>query len=333
MSDQTNLCYLVTKEENTGIRGSVSEVPLTDLPDGDVLIRVACSSVNYKDALAATGHSGVVRKFPHVPGIDAAGVVEQSSSRKFAAGDRVLATGYGIGADRWGGWSNWLRVPEDWVVRLPEELSSQEAMSLGTAGFTAAQCVSSLEAHYVLPDSGPVVVTGASGGVGCLAVAILAQLGYHVIAVTGKPESRQLLDDLGANEVIPRDHADDSSGKPLLATRWSGAVDTVGGTTLSTLIRSTQQRGCVAACGMVGGVDLPITVYPFILRGVTLDGIDSAACPMPERVAIWKKLAGPWRPRDLSALTTTIDLTGLDQAVQQILAGHNIGRTIVTPIN
>ena len=329
MPDSEFQCYLVSKDREGRVDTAVVSRNFANLPNGDVLIQVTHSSLNYKDALAATGHPGVARSLPHVPGIDAVGTVCGSDSTQWQIGDEVIVTGYGLGSDQWGGWSELIRVPSDWIVRLPEGLSAIETMTLGTAGFTAAQCVQSLQHHGITPDAGDIVVTGASGGVGSLAVSILTRLGYRVVAVSGKTSAHNLLRQLGAVDIIDRDAVTDDTDKPLLPVSWSGAIDTVGGKTLSTLLRKTAQRGCVAACGLVGGSKLSMTVYPFLLRGVTLDGIDSAACPMPERQAIWEKLAGAWKPENLDLLRTTVHLNELDAYVQQILNGQVAGRIVV----
>jgi len=323
--------YVVRKLDDGTVRASVETLAVDDLPPGDVLIRVHASSLNYKDALAATGNPGVARQLPHVPGIDLAGTVDSDRTGRFTPGDRVLVTGYGLGAESWGGYSQYVRVPVDWVVALPSGLSLDEAMCYGTAGFTAAQAFGTLVGRGIDRKRGEVVVTGATGGVGSFSVALLARAGYRVTAVTGKPESHDYLRRLGAARLVERDACVDTSDRPLLKARWSSAIDTVGGQTLATLIRSTMHRGCVAACGLVGGISLPLTVYPFILRGVSLMGIDSAKCPMAERLEIWNKLAGPWRVNDLLGLTRTVTLAGLDQAVADILAGGITGRVLVRP--
>ncbi len=328
---ETFACYLVRKTGKDQIEGGVDRRPLAELPAGDVLIRVEFSSLNFKDALAATGHPGVVRQFPHVPGIDAAGTVKASSSARFAVGQKVIATSYELGSGQWGAWAEYIRVPADWVVPLPKELTTEEAMIYGTAGFTAAQCVLALQEHAIGPDKGEVVVTGATGGVGLFAVRFLARLGYSVTAVTGKAEQRDWLLSLGAKKVIDRSEVNDNSGKPMLAARWAGAIDTVGGITLATLLRSTEHLGCVAACGLVGGTDLPLSVYPFILRGVTLVGIDSGWCPMHRRLEIWQHLATDWKIPDLADLAKTIRLNDLDPEIQAMLNGQHAGRTIIAP--
>jgi acrylyl-CoA reductase (NADPH) len=322
-------CFLVRDNDAGGVTAGIERLPVSELPDGDVLIRVAYSSVNYKDGLASRGHKGVIRRLPHVPGIDAAGTVVESRSPQVATGAEVIVTGYELGAGRWGGWSEFIRVPAEWVVPLPTRLSLREAMILGTAGFTAAQCVQALELHRIEPGRGPVLVTGATGGVGCLAVMLLARLGYSVSAVSGKPEREEWLKSLGAKEVLPREAVVDTDPRPLLSTRWAGAVDTVGGATLGTIVRSLQHRGCVAACGLVGGDQLPLSVYPFLLRGVKLDGIDSAMCPYPDRVAIWRRLSREWRLDRLDEIAHEVPLAGVGDAVETILAGKVAGRTVV----
>ena len=322
-------CLWVQKDERGEVQRSVADVSREDLPAGDVLLRVQYSSLNYKDALAATGHAGVVSRFPHVPGIDAAGVVEESTHGQVSAGDQVLVTGYDLGAARWGGWSEFIRVPGEWVVPLPPGLSTLDAMTLGTAGFTAAQCVQSLLHHGVTNELGLVVVTGATGGVGTIAVMLLAKLGIEVAAVTGKAERAPWLRNLGASEILERSDVNDTSGKPMLPARFAGAVDTVGGNTLATLLKSLTHRGCVAACGLVGGVELPLTVYPFLLRGVTLDGIDSAQCPRPNREKIWELLSGEWKLSQLEDVRTVIGFSDLEDAIGDILAGKVVRRVVL----
>ena len=329
MLDSRFRCFLVTKTPQGDVQGAILDQNIDDLPTGEVLIRVTHSSLNYKDALAATGHPGVVRNLPHVPGIDAAGTVVASDSGSWQVGDAVLVTGYGLGSEVWGGWSEYIRVPADWLVRMPSGFTAVDAMTLGTAGFTASQCVLSLQQHAITPESGEIVVTGASGGVGSLAVSILAKLGYQVTAVTGKPTAHQSLRQWGATRILDRETMNDKSDKPLLPAKWSGAIDTVGGNTLSTLLRSTAHRGCVTACGLVGGANLAVTVYPFLLRGVTLDGIDSAACPMPSRLDIWEKLANLWKPDHLEHLRSIVQLEDVNNTIGKILAGQNSGRTVV----
>jgi putative YhdH/YhfP family quinone oxidoreductase len=334
-------CLMIRKTGQGPVSQSIEQRPIRELPAGDVLIRVEWSSLNFKDALATQGHPGIVRRFPHVPGIDAAGTVIQSDAPEVRSGDRVIATGYEIGVERWGGWCDTLRVPAAWIVPLPEGLSTREAMILGTAGFTAAQCVRALQHHGIVPvsphdeaapSSAPIVVTGATGGVGLLSLMILARLGCKVVAVSGKRDRYDWLRAQGAARVLGREAVCDDTDRPLLSSQWAGAIDTVGGQTLSTLLRSMGHRGCVAACGLVGGHALPLTVYPFILRGVTLAGIDSALCPYERRLEIWRMLAGPWKPDALARSQEWVREVCLDElpsAAEAMLAGTNFGRVLV----
>lgn len=324
-------CYMVRKDEAGNVSAAVETLTLDELPPDEVLIEIAYSSLNYKDALATQGHPGVVRTFPHIPGIDCAGTVVESRSPQFKPGAEVLVTGYELGAGHWGGYSHFMRVPAEWIVPLPAGLTLRDTMIYGTAGFTAAQCVSAIVDRGIKPERGPVVVTGATGGVGSIAIAILAKLGYEVAAVTGKPGERTWLQRLGAAKILGRDAVVDMSDKPLLPSRWAAAVDTVGGQPLATILRSLDHRGCVAACGLVAGTDLPLTIYPFILRGVSLAGIDSAKCPRPQRLEMWQKLAGPWRVEVLDDIVEVATLDTLPKFVQEILAGEIVGRTLVVP--
>lgn len=327
----TYRALVVHKNSPSGFTAAVESLPAATLPAGDVVVRVEWSSLNYKDALSISGHPGVTRDFPHVPGIDAAGTVLASEAGELAPGTKVLVHGFDFGSQRWGGYGELTRVPADWVVPLPVGLAARDAMVLGTAGFTAGQCVAALEHAGVVPGGGPVVVSGASGGVGSLAVALLAKLGYSVSAVSGKPAAQDLLLRLGAKEVLPRSAVDDAGSKPLLPAHWAGAVDTVGGNTLATILRSTKHAGCVTACGLVGGADLKLTVYPFILRGVRLAGIDSAWVPRGERLGIWERLAGTWRlpSQQLEPLVREIGLDEIPQTAAAMLAGTTTGRTVV----
>lgn len=325
-------CYLVTKEADGSFRGAVVEKTADDLPAGDVLIRVAYSSLNYKDALSASGNPGVTRKFPHVPGIDAVGTVEASTSDLWKPGDSVIVTGHDLGQNTWGGLAGYIRVPAAWPVKTPANLAPRDAMSYGTAGLTAAQCVEAIIARGITPKHGEVVVTGASGGVGTTAVGILAKLGFNVAAVSGKADSAELLKRLGAKTILSRADVDDKSGKPLLASRFAAAVDTVGGNTLTTLVKSVNRHGVVAACGLVGGVDIPLTVFPFILRGVDLVGIDSVEATQEQRERIWSNLGGAWRVPLLDEITTEIALAEVPTHTARLLKGEAVGRVIVKPM-
>ncbi len=321
--------FVVQPGENGLHRAGLADLSEDQLPAGEVTIDVAYSSVNYKDALAAQAHPGVVRKLPHVPGIDAAGTVRTSSDSRYQPGMPVLVTGYELGSGQWGGWSERIRVPADWVVPLPTGMSTLEAMALGTAGFTAAQCVLALQRCELGPEAGEVIVTGASGGVGSIAVKLLSQLGYSVVASTGKLDEAGRLVAWGAKRVIDRNDLESSSTKPLLSARWGAGVDTVGGSTLTTVLRETKPYGCVAACGLVAGTELQMTVHPFLLRGITLAGIASAGCPYEKRLAIWNLLASTWRVKDLSELTTVVPLANVREVVTKILRGQMLGRTVV----
>jgi acrylyl-CoA reductase (NADPH) len=333
MTQSNFTCLLVEKDASGAVQRRITTRSITDLPPGDVLVRVEYSALNYKDALAAQAHPGVVRKLPHVPGIDAAGTVVESAVAQFKPGDSVVITGNELGAGQWGGWAGFARVPADWIVTLPAGLSLKESMILGTAGFTAAQCVHAIVLNGVTPDAGEIVVTGSTGGVGCLAVKLLSKLGYAVVAVTGKPQLEGRLKGWGASRVISRAEVVNASDKPMLSTRWAGAVDTVGGDTLTTIIRETKPYGVVAACGLVGGVNLPLTVHPFILRGITLAGIGSALLPLDRRIEIWRHLSTDWRLDNLEELATTVPLGNLESSIQQILEGQNTGRTVVSLAN
>lgn len=322
-------CLMVRKGPDGDLACQVETVTVEDLPPGEVLIRVELSSLNYKDALACQAHPGVVRNLPHVPGIDCAGRVVQSTSTDYQPGDLVLVTGYDQGSNRWGGYSRYVRAPAEWVVALPVGLTIREAMRLGTAGFTAAQCVMAIQHHGIGPEQGEVVVTGATGGVGSLAIALLSKLGYQVAAVTGKPNQAKFLQQLGATRILSREDVNDTSNKPLLPARWFAAIDTVGGNTLATLLRSMAHRGCIAACGLAAGHELPTTVYPFILRGITLTGIDSAQCPRARRLEIWHRLATDWHLEDLEHWTHEITFAEVPERAKSMLAGKTVGRTLV----
>lgn len=305
-----------------------AQLGLDDLMEGDVVVAVSHSTVNYKDGLAITGHSPVVRKFPMIPGIDLAGTVETSSHPGFKPGDKVLLNGYGLSENHYGGYSEVARVKGDWLVKLPDAFTAAEAMAIGTAGYTAMLCVLALEDAGVTPDKGDVVVTGAAGGVGSVAVAVLAKLGYRVIASTGRTEEEPYLKSLGAAEIIPRAEL---SAKPraLAKERWAGAVDSVGSTTLANVLAATKYGGAVAACGLAGGLDLPASVAPFILRGISLLGIDSVYMPMPRRRQAWERLARDLDPKLLAAMTRMISLKDVRQAADDILAGKVRGRLVV----
>jgi NADPH2:quinone reductase len=314
--------------EDGRVHGRVVTVSLDSLSAGDVVIRAAYSSVNYKDALAVTGAGKIMRRMPLIAGIDVAGTVESSTDARFTPGDRVLVTGYDLGVAHDGGFAERCRVPGDWVVPVPDGLSLLDAMAYGTAGFTAALAVLRLERNGLAPGQGPVAVTGATGGVGSVATAILARLGYQVVAITGKDDQHDYLRGLGAGEVRSR-HAIDLGTKPLEKATWAGAVDAVGGELLAWLLRTANVGGGVASTGLTGGIDLKLTVMPFILRGVSLLGVDSVACPMDLRRDVWRRLAGDMRPASLVGLTTVIPLEGIQAACETLMAGRARGRFVV----
>jgi len=307
----------------------IEERALADLPEGDVLVRVHYSSLNYKDALSAAGHKGVTRNYPHTPGIDAAGIVEESVHPRFKVGEPVIVTSYDLGMNTAGGFGQYIRVPAGWVVHLPDSLTLRQSMIYGTAGFTAALSISALERHGVTPDQGQILVTGATGGVGSLAVGLLAQIGYQVVAATGKMEQAGFLEGLGAVEVIHRDEVRDTTGRPLLKQRWAGAVDTVGGEYLASVLKATRYGGAVTCCGLVASPELVTTVYPFILRSVSLLGVDSQDCPMHTRSWLWQRLSTEWRLAKLEQLASECTLDGLEAGIQRILQGKQAGRLVV----
>ena len=303
---------------------------LSDLPAGDVLVRVDYSSLNYKDALSASGNRGVTRVYPHVPGIDGAGEVIESAVDEFQPGDGVLFAAAGeLGVNAPGGFGRYVRGPASEFVRLPAGMLARESMAYGTAGFTAALSVARLLAAGVKPGQGEVLVTGATGGVGCIAVAILKREGFQVVAATGKPEQQGLLTRLGAARVIQRDQVNDNSGRAMLHAQWAGVVDTVGGNFLATAIRSTLPGGAVTACGNTASPDLPLTVFPFILRGVSLLGIDALLPLKAEREALWYKLAVGWRVKILEELIHEVTLDALEPEIERILRGGQTGRVVV----
>lgn len=321
---------LVVREENENqFTRAVEERSTADLPQGSLLIRVQYSSLNYKDALSASGNKGVTRHYPHTPGIDAAGVVEESDTPQFAPGDAVIVTGRDLGMNTDGGFGQYIRVPADWAVSLPQGLTLRESMIYGTAGFTAALSVLRLLRYGLSPEQGEVLVTGASGGVGSTAVALLAKLGFTVAAASGKPSAQEFLRKLGAAQVLSREEAADSS-RALLKPRWAGAVDTVGGEYLSAALKATRYGGGVTTCGNVASGELHSTVYPFILRGVALLGIDSVECPLPVRQQIWQHLAGDWKLADLEGLSRQVGLDALDVEIERILQGQQTGRVLVS---
>ena len=324
---------VVTETQDNQFVRSTELKKIDDLPEGDVVVQVLYSSLNYKDVLSATGNRGVTRKFPHTPGIDAAGIVAGSTDEAFKPGDEVIVTSYDLGMNTAGGFGQYIRVPAGWVVPRPQGLTTMEAMVYGTAGFTAALSVWNMIESGVAPDDGDVLVSGATGGVGGIAVSILSKLGYSVTAVNGVVDETDYLNEIGAKRVISIDDAGDTSGRPLLKSLWAGGIDTVGGDILATTIKSTHYGAAVTCCGNVASVDLPLNVYPFILRSVKLIGIDSQNCPMPIRKKIWQKIASEWKIDWLQTLTTEASFDELNDKIELMLQGKHVGRTVIRMSN
>ncbi len=329
MSETFFRALVVTKNDDKTFTREVTERKINDLPEGEVLIRVRYSSLNFKDGLSCIGNPGVTRNYPHTPGIDASGEVAESSDSRFKEGDFVIVSGYNLGMDTSGGFGQYIRVPADWIEPLPEGLTIKEAAIYGVAGFTAALSVDALQKHGIGPEDGEVVVTGSTGGVGSVSVALLSHLGYNVVASTGKKEESEFLSEIGASQIISREEVNDESNKPLLSERWGGAIDSVGGNTLATLLKAVKRGGAIAATGLVASSELSTTVFPFILRGVSLLGIDSGYTPKKLRREIWKKLAGDWKFAKLQKLTIDCTLDQLDPEIDKILAGGQRGRVVV----
>ncbi|MGE6528286.1 YhdH/YhfP family quinone oxidoreductase [Pseudomonas sp. NPDC077382] len=320
---------LQTNETDGRFETSLIERDTNDLPAGEVLIRVSFSSLNYKDALSASGNRGVTRSFPHTPGIDAAGTVAESSVSDFAEGDEVIVTGYDLGMNTSGGFGQYIRVPAAWVIKRPVGLSLREAMVLGTAGLTAALCIDKLEQAVLEPTDLPILVTGATGGVGSIAIALLSKLGYKVAAVTGKAEQGDFLRKLGATEIVERSALQAGTEKPLLKEQWAGAVDTVGGDILFNAVKSLRRGGSVACCGLTAGTNFQASVLPFILRGVNLLGVDSVEIPLVVKASMWDKLSVQWKLPNLDDLVQEISLDQLPEAIERTLAGQQTGRILV----
>lgn len=319
---------ILIEKDDAGYRANLKDIDEAQLPEGDVTVRVSHSTLNYKDGLAITGKGPVVRRFPMVPGIDLVGTVESSTHADYQPGDSVLLNGWGVGEGHWGGLAQKARLKGDWLVPLPKQFSPIQAMAIGTAGYTAMLCVLALERHGVKPAHGEIVVSGAAGGVGSVAIAVLAKLGYTVVAVSGRSEEADYLKRLGASEVLNR--ADFSSpGKPLGKERWAGAVDVVGSHTLANICATTKYRGVVTACGLAGGMDFPATVAPFILRGVTLAGIDSVMCPRPDRLEAWRRLGIDLDIAKLEMIGNEISLADALPAAAKLINGEVRGRVIV----
>ncbi|MGG3468280.1 acryloyl-CoA reductase [Neobacillus pocheonensis] len=321
---------LVVKKSESEFTVKVQELKIDALPQGEVLIKVNFSSVNYKDGLAASPNGKIVRSYPFIPGIDLAGTVVSSNDSRFNEGDEVIATSYEIGVSHYGGFSEYARIPADWVVPLPDGLTLKEAMVYGTAGFTAALSVQRLEENGLTPEKGKVLVTGATGGVGSMAVAILSKRGYHVVASTGKGSEHGYLTEIGAQEILSREEVAGEKIKALDKQLWAAAVDPVGGRTLASVLSKTAYNGSVAVSGLTGGGDVPTTVFPFILRGINLLGIDSVYCPMETRIALWQRMATDFKPDHLmNVINAEVSLDELPEYLSSILKGNIRGRTIV----
>lgn len=328
----TEKTFKVLRIEEVGenkFERKIVDLPLSSLPEGDVLVKVLYSSLNFKDALSAVGNRGVTKKYPHTPGIDAAGIVEESADPDFKPGEEVIVTSYDLGMNTDGGFGQYIRVPAEWVVKLPAGMTLKESMMYGTAGFTATLSVLRLTEYGVKPDMGEVLVSGATGGVGSIALSILSKLGYKVTAVNGVVDERDYLKEIGAESVISIEEATDTSGRPLLKARWAGCIDTVGGDILSTSIRSTNLGGGVTCCGNAASPELPLTVFPFILRGVTLMGIDSQNCPMPVRRRAWEKIAGEWKVPWIEKIVSEVSLEEVSDRIDAMLQGKHRGRTVI----
>ena len=326
-TDINSRALVVSERDGTFIQ-TIKEVNTSNLPAGDVLIRVLYSSLNYKDALSATGNKGVTKKYPHTPGIDACGVIIDSESNLFAPGDKVIVSGYDLGMNTAGGFGEYIRVTSAWVVKLPEGLSPKEAMIIGTAGFTAGISISRLT-ELVKPVDGKIIVTGATGGVGSVALSILSQLGYQTVAVSGKETEYPYLESLGAGEIISRNNFLNLEKKPVLSAKYAGGIDTVGGPILENILKTLMPLGAVTTCGSVASAELNMSVFPFILRGISLIGISAQNYPMHLRTKLWNKLANEWKPDNLLKIYTEIPLNKLPEAIPEILNGRLKGRTLV----
>ncbi len=332
LDDQQFRAYEVSEhilDGRSSFQGALVQKHVSSLPAGDVLVRVAFSSLNFKDALSSSGNKGVTRQYPHTPGIDAAGVVAESDSPLFVVGDEVIVIGYDLGMNTAGGFGEFIRVPAGWLVKKPAGLTLNESMIIGTAGFTAALCIEKLLLNGLDSSQGQVLVTGASGGVGSFAVALLAQLGFDVVAMTGTASAHEFLRGLGASQVIGREDYTQPGPKPLSKELWAGAVDAVGGDILFNIVKSLKYGGSVACCGLVASPQFQASVFPFILRGVNLLGVDSVNLPLAHKRQLWNKLATNWKPDGLVKLETKVGMSGLDAALRTVLAGQSTGRLVL----
>lgn len=324
-----NYKALVIRDTGDGkYRKAVETVSRSFLPENEILVKVAYATLNYKDALSSVGNRGVSRNYPHTPGVDACGEIAESEHPDFPVGMKVIVTSYDLGMNTKGGFAEYISVPSEWVVPLPKNLTLRESMILGTAGYTAALALHKMEQNGQTPDMGDIVVTGASGGVGSMAVAILSKAGYRVVASSGKPEHYAWLQKLGAAKCVNREEVNDTSGRPLLSSRWAGAIDTVGGNTLTTLLKCCGRNGNVATCGLVGSPEFPATVFPFILNGVNLLGVDSAETPMDLRLKIWNDISNRLKPVNLEGMAEVVALEDIPRFMDDILEGETMGRIV-----
>ena len=317
---------LVTTEDNKSFINSIEKMDISNLPDNDTLIKVKFSSLNYKDALSASGNKGVTRNYPHTPGIDAAGIIEETASENFQVGDEVIITGYDMGMNTFGGFGEYIRVPQEWIVKKPDNLSLSESMAFGTAGLTAGLCLRKLLLHGLKPDDGEVFVSGVTGGVGIISLMLFSKLGFDVTAITGKMDQEKLLKNLGAKTVLDRNDLDSDLISPLQKPLYAGGIDAVGGKILSNLICSTSQRAAIACCGMVGGISLDTSIFPFILRGLSLFGIDSAESLLKTKEEVWNNFATSWKLENIDENIKDISLNELPSEIDKILDGKQIGR-------
>lgn len=330
MNPNTIFRALVVREYADGkFNRAIENKTMSELPQGEVIVKVLFAGLNYKDALSASGHKGISKFFPHTPGVDASGIVVSDASNQFDVGQEVIITGYDFGMNTSGGFQEYIRIPAEWVVPKPKTLTLKEAMVLGTAGFTAGLSLYKMEKMGQNPLMGEILVTGATGGVGSMAVGILAKAGYQVIASTGKTDAEVHLKKLGATRIESREFAHDTTGKPLLRSKWAGAIDTVGGETLQTCVKACARKGSVASCGLVGSSDLNMTVYPFLLNGINILGVDSAETDMQLRLQIWEKLASSWKIDDIVSYGTFITLDEVISQMDLILQGKTKGRVVV----
>ena len=320
---------LVVRQDGENFTRSVEQRNISELPKGEILIRVHFSSLNYKDGLSCSGLRTVTRHYPHTPGVDAAGIIESTSNDRFKVGDHVVVISFDLGMNTSGGFGQYISVPADWVMPLPKGLSLRESMIYGTAGFTAGIAVNLLEKQNIFPDSGPIIVTGASGGVGSVSVAILSSLGYSVSASTGKKSAEGFLKKLGASEVLDRKSVDDDSGRSLLKETWAGAIDSVGGNTLVTILNSTKMNGVVLSVGLVSSPKLDTTIFPFIMRGIILQGVAASENSMSIRKKVWSKLASTWKPKKLEHLAIDCSLESLSSKIDKIQTGNLKGRVVI----